>query len=172
MPLNGYEYHVNLVVADLSTVDAILGMDFLKAYGVTINLKNDTVSLEAGTLINQLTECADRIPVRLRAVCTLLTGYLNRCPVQVEGAALTGTFLFESAASSLGDALCQFDAQIVDVRDGLTDLFVEHRGAGPSLQMRRRGVLGGLRQLGATKVHILKKMNLSRAFQCTHWTPL
>ena len=50
--LNGYEYHVNLVVADLSTVDAILDMDFLKAYGVTINLKNDTVSLEAGTLIN------------------------------------------------------------------------------------------------------------------------
>jgi len=25
--LNGYEYHVNLIVADLGTVDAILGMD-------------------------------------------------------------------------------------------------------------------------------------------------
>ena len=67
--LNGYEYHVNLVVADLGTVDAILGMDFLKAYGVTINLKNDTVSLEASALINQLTECADRILVGLRADC-------------------------------------------------------------------------------------------------------
>jgi len=128
-----------------------------KAYGVTINLKNDTVSLEAGTLINQLMESADRIPVRLRADCTLLTGHLNRCPVQVEGAALTGTFLFESAASSLGDASCQFEEQIVDVRDGLTDLFVERRGVGPSLKMCCGGVLGELRQLGATKVHIPRK---------------
>ena len=40
-------YHVNLVVAELNTVDAILGMDLLKAYGVTINLKTDTVSLGA-----------------------------------------------------------------------------------------------------------------------------
>ena len=36
--LNGYRYHVNLAVAELDTVDAILGMDFLTAYGVTINL--------------------------------------------------------------------------------------------------------------------------------------
>ena len=35
--LNGYQYHVNSVVAELDTVDAILGMDFLTAYGVTIN---------------------------------------------------------------------------------------------------------------------------------------
>ena len=28
--LNGYEYHVNLVVAELGTVDAILVMDFLR----------------------------------------------------------------------------------------------------------------------------------------------
>ena len=101
-------------------------MDFLTAYGVTINLKNDIVSLEAGALINQITECADHIPVRLRTDCALLTGHLNRCPVQVDGAALRGTFLFESAASSLRDAPCQFEAQVVDVRDGLTDLFVEH----------------------------------------------
>ena len=39
--LNGYEYHVNLVVADLGAVSAILGMDFLKAYGVKINLETD-----------------------------------------------------------------------------------------------------------------------------------
>ena len=64
MLLNGYMYHVNLVVAELNTVDAILGMDFLKAYGVTINLKTDTVSLGAGALINQITESADRIPAR------------------------------------------------------------------------------------------------------------
>ena len=95
--------------------------------------------------------------MRLRAACALSTGHLNRCPVQVEGAALTGTFLFESATSSLGDASCQFEVQVVDVRDGLTDLFVEHRGAGPSLQMCRGGVLGKLRQLGVTKVHIPKK---------------
>ena len=53
--------------------------------------------------------------------------------------------------------MCQFEAQIVDVRDGLTDLFVVHRCAGPFLQMRRGGVLGELRQFGATKVHIPKK---------------
>ena len=35
--LNGYQYYANLVVAKLDTVDAILGMDFLKAYDVTIN---------------------------------------------------------------------------------------------------------------------------------------
>ena len=71
--LNGYEYHVNLVIADLGIVDATLGMDFLMAYGVTINLKNDTVSLEAGALINPITECTDRIPVRLHTDWALLT---------------------------------------------------------------------------------------------------
>ena len=59
--LNGYKYHVNLVVAELDTVDAILGMDFLTAYGVTINLKNDTVSLGAGALIHQIMESCERI---------------------------------------------------------------------------------------------------------------
>jgi len=155
--LNGYEYHVNLVVADLGSVDAILGMDFLKTNGVKINLKNDTISLEASTVINQVIESVDRIPVGLCINCALLTEHLTRCPVQVEGAALTGTFLFESAASSLGDASCQFEAQIVDVRDGLTDLFVEHQGVGPSLRVCCGEVLGQLRQLGATKVHIPQK---------------
>ena len=75
--LNGYKYHVNLVVAELDTVDAILGMDFLKAYGVTINLKTDTVSLGAGALIHQITEFTDHIPVRLLADFALLTGHLN-----------------------------------------------------------------------------------------------
>ena len=40
--LNGYQYYANLVIAELDTVDAILGMDFLKAYDVTINLKKMT----------------------------------------------------------------------------------------------------------------------------------
>jgi len=71
--LNGYECHVNLVVADLGTVDAILGMDFLTEYGVTFNLKNDTVSLEAGALVHQITECVDSIPLWLLADCALLT---------------------------------------------------------------------------------------------------
>ena len=59
------------VEAELDTVDAILGMDFLKAYDVTINLKNDIVSLGAGALIHQVTEIetAHRMPVRLRADC-------------------------------------------------------------------------------------------------------
>ena len=134
--LNGYLYHVNLVVAELDTVDAILGMDFLKAYGVTIKLKTDTVSLGAGALIHQITESADSIPVWLRADCALLTGHLNRCRVQVDDATLSGA-LFEAGASSLRNALCQFEAQVVEVRNGLTELYVEHRGSGPSLRMRR-----------------------------------
>ena len=43
------------------------------------------------------------------------------------------------------DALCQFEAQVVEVRDGLTDLYVEHRGAGPSLRMPRGEVIGGVK---------------------------
>jgi len=42
----------------------------------------------------------------------------------------------------------------VNVRDGLTDLFVF---AGPPLTVCRGEVLGVLRQLGATKVHMPKK---------------
>ena len=98
--LNGYKYYVNLVVTKLDTVDAILGMDFLKAYDVTINFKNDIVSLGAGALIHQVTETADRMPVRLRADCALLTGHLNRCRVQVDDATLSGVYLFEADASS------------------------------------------------------------------------
>ena len=36
--LNGYEYHVNLVVADLATVNVILGMDFMMAYDAEISM--------------------------------------------------------------------------------------------------------------------------------------
>ena len=57
------------------------------------------------------------------------------------------------------DALCQFEAQVVEVRDGLTDLYVEHRGAGPSLRMRRGEVIGELRLLGATEVHTPKRFD-------------
>ena len=74
------------------------------------------------------TESADRIPVRLRADCALLTGHLNRCRVQVDDATLSGVYLFEPGASSLRDALCQLEAQVVEVRNGLTELHVEHRG--------------------------------------------
>ena len=54
--LNGFEYHVNLVVADLGTVNVILGMDFLKAYDADISLRTDTMSFCAGTMINTLME--------------------------------------------------------------------------------------------------------------------
>ena len=157
--LNGYKYYANLVVTKLDTVDAILGMDFLKAYDVTIDLRHDIVSLGAGALIQQVVEekSMDRVPVRLRADCSLLTGHLNRCRVQVDDATLSGVYLFEAGASSLRDALCQFEAQVVEVRNGLTELYVEHRGAGPSLRMRRGEVLGELRVLGATEVHTPKR---------------
>ena len=92
MLLNGYKYYANLVVTKLDTVDAILGMDFLKAYDVTINLRNDIVSLGAGALIQQVVEekSVDRVPVRLRADCAILTRHLNRCRVQVDDATLSG----------------------------------------------------------------------------------
>ena len=80
-----------------------------------------------------------------------------KCLVQVDDDALSGTYLFEAAVSSLRDALCQFEAQIVEVRDGLTELYVEHRGAEPSLRMRRGKVIGELRLLGATEVHKPKR---------------
>ena len=66
------------VEAKLDTVDAILGMDFLKAYDVTINLRNDIVSLGAGALIHQVTEIeiAHRMPARLGGM-RILTRHLN-----------------------------------------------------------------------------------------------
>ena len=86
--------------------------------------RDDIVSLGAGALIHQVTEIetAHRMPVRLRADCALLTGHLNRCRVQVDDATLSGVYLFEADASSLRDALCQFEAQVEEVRDELTDL--------------------------------------------------
>ena len=56
MRLNGYEYHVNLVVADLGTVNIILGMDFMLAYDADISLRLNTVSFRAGAMINTLKE--------------------------------------------------------------------------------------------------------------------
>ena len=96
MTLNDYEYHVNLVVADLGTVSAILGTDFLKAYDSEISLKCDTVSFSASTLINALLEEGpDRVPVGLGQDCAMLAGHLNKCLARVKGGTLRGTFLFE-----------------------------------------------------------------------------
>ena len=47
MYLNGYEYNVNLVVADLGAVNIILGMDFMLAYDASISLRLRTVSFRA-----------------------------------------------------------------------------------------------------------------------------
>ena len=44
--------------------------------------------------------------------------------------------------------------QFLEFRNGLTELYVEHRGTGPSLRMRRGEVIGELRLLGATEVHV------------------
>ena len=102
----------------------------------------------------------------------LLTGHLNRSPAQVEDAALRGTFLFEPATTSLGDASFQFEAQVVSVIDGFTDLHIEHRGAGPALELPRGKVLGELRQLGATRVHMSHReavsCNVSNVSEAPH----
>ena len=83
--LNGHQYYANLVVAELRpTVSAILGMDFLTAYGAKIDLEIYQVRLKAGTVINTLLEdYADLISVRLHDKHALLAGHLNRCPAQV-----------------------------------------------------------------------------------------
>ena len=129
-------------------------MVFLKAYGVKFDLATDTISLKAGTLINSLYDDGpERFPVRILLPCTLLTGHLNRCHAQVEDTVLQGRFLFESATHSWDDTRCQFEVQVVNVRDGLTDLYVEYQGMGPALKLPCGQVLGVLRQLAATKVH-------------------
>ena len=150
--LNGYQYFVNLVVADLGTVSAILGMDFLMAYDADISLRRDTVSFRAGTVINSVREeCGlDRVPVRVGQDCAMLAGHLNRCSVRAEGGTLRGTYLFEPTHTF--STQCQLEAQLVNVVNGTTDLYVEHRGAGPAIQLPRDLMLGELRQLGATKV--------------------
>ena len=78
--LNGYKYYVNLEIADLgTTVRAILGMDFLKAYEAKINLETDQVRRKAGTVFNTLLEdSAEPISVWLCEDCTLSTGHINR----------------------------------------------------------------------------------------------
>ena len=65
---------------------------------------------------------------------------------------LKGTFLFKPATTSLGDSSCQFVVQVVNVIDGFTDLHVEHRRAGPGLELLHRKMLEELRQLGTTRV--------------------
>ena len=53
---------------------------------------------------------------------------------------------------ALSSAHCQFEAQMVNVVNGTTDLYVEHRGAGPAIQLPVGLEIGELRQLGATEV--------------------
>ena len=79
--LYGHEYHVNLVVADLGTVNVILSMDFMMAYDVEISMWLDTVSFRASALINTLMEeeGPDHVPVRVGQDCAMLAGHLNRC---------------------------------------------------------------------------------------------
>ena len=42
-----------------------------------------------------------------------------------EGGALRGTYLSKTM-KTLGNAHCQIEAQVVEVNDGFTDLYVEH----------------------------------------------
>ena len=79
MRLNGYEYHVNLVIADLGTVNIILGIDFMLAYDTNISMQLNTVSFHAGTLINTLLEeeGPDHVPVRVGQNCAMQAGHFN-----------------------------------------------------------------------------------------------
>ena len=153
MTLYGYEYHVNLVVANLGTVNVILGMDFLKAYDAEISMWSDTVSFRAGALINTLTEEEEphRIPVRLGQDWAMLAGHLNRCHTCVDCGTLRGTYPFEPT-HALGSAHCRFEAHMVEVVNGAIDLYAEYRGVGPAIARPADLMLGELRQLGATKV--------------------
>ena len=99
--------------------------------------------LKAGTIINTLLEdSAGCIPVRLSETRALLVGHLNSCPVQVLDAALEGIYLFEPAPDSLHGQTCQFEVQLVKMVHGATNLFIEHRGGGPALELTCDSVLG------------------------------
>ena len=66
-------------------MNAILGMDFLIAYGAVINLIADQVSLRSGLQINTLEEeCLDDMKVSLRSRCAIKPSHLNRCKAGVE----------------------------------------------------------------------------------------
>ena len=153
--LNGYKYHVNLEVADLGVVDAILGMDFLLAYGAVIDLPAAKVRLRSGIVINTVQEdevCSDRARVRLRRDWAVQTGHLNRCPVHVDGFEGEGVFLFEPTFTTK-DRDCFLTAQIVSVSGGLFDLHMEHRGAGPALELPCGSEMGEIRQIGETEFY-------------------
>jgi len=69
-------------------VDAILGMDFLLAFGAVIDLLAAKISLRSWIVINTVQEdeeCSDRASVRLRRDWVVQTGHLHRCPVHVDG---------------------------------------------------------------------------------------
>ena len=64
---------------------------------------------------------------------------------------LRGIYLFEPTPA-VGNAHFLMEAQMVEVTDGVVDLYVEHRGAEPSILWPADLMLGELRQLAATKV--------------------
>jgi len=142
-----------MVVADLVTVNVILGMDFLTAYDADISRRTDTISFRAGAMIHTLMEeeGLDHISVRRGQDSAMLAGHLNRCQAHVDCGTLRGTFLF-GLTHALDSAHCRFEAQMVEVANGAVDLYVEHRGACQASELPTDLMLGELRQLGATKV--------------------
>ena len=103
--------------------DAILGMDFLLAFGAVIDLLAAKISLRSGIVINTVQEdeeCSDRASVQLRRDWVVQTGHLNSCPVHVDGFEGEGVYLFEPTFTTK-DRDCFLTAQIVSVSGGLFD---------------------------------------------------
>ena len=154
--LNGFQYHCNLVVAELGVINAIIGMDFLKAYGAIIDLDRDQVTLSAGLQINTVVGGVS-LPqgggeVRLSRDTAIETGALVKCSCDVDVGGFNGTFVFEST-SDTGEDHCFIAAQIVNVQNGCIELFVEHRGAGPAWLVPRGKVLGRVSEISTTVLH-------------------
>ena len=94
-------------------------------------------------------------------------------PGWVEDEELDGTYVFEPT-TSLSDKSCQLAVQMVTVSNRLLDLYVEHRGAGPALELARGHAVVELRQIGTTKVrapHCGTKACLA-IYQSAHSAPL
>ena len=83
--------------------------------------------------MQEVKECSDHAKVWLRRDWVVETRHLNSCPVRVDGLRGKGVYLFKIMIST-NDQDCFLTAQIVCV-SRLFDLNVEHRGAGPALEL-------------------------------------
>ena len=138
--LNDVLYHANLVVAHLGAVNAILGMDFLKAYGAVINLETNQVSMKPSVQINSIGReslCLEPRKVVLSKDSSMKGRSLNRLHVQVVEKELEGVYLFEPTICL--DEECYVAEQTVNVVMGAFDILRSKRSSRGAGDERRTG---------------------------------